>query len=314
MQVNPTAPCAARLRAAHPPPLAPQLLKGLAASNTLPLAAGLRCVQTAFAVLQGPGRELQTDDKEFVVYLYKVCPIACASARAAPPAADPASSPHAAAADPAAGHANAQRARAAQQQHAHAAGHRLRGGAPPRAPNAAPPLMLSRASQAMFLRRRELVVDRIASFAKRLLAVHLHLPPHMALAVLSCVRCACCACRACASAAAHAAPRPLCAVPAALLHRYPRAQVLLEGEGDRVMTGAFVYAPARPAPLPPLPPLTTCVPPRSLEMDDPDLCNATSATAWCATTAIATATTAVATITANVTGRRCTWLRRHLAH
>ncbi|KAG7401838.1 Nucleolar complex protein 3 [Phytophthora boehmeriae] len=67
--------------------------------------------------------------------------------------------------------------------------------------------------EAVFLRRKELVVERVASFVKRLLLVAQHLPPHQALAVLSLLR--------------------------ALFHRYSKLQQLLESDVDRVASGEY---------------------------------------------------------------------------
>eukprot|EP00611_Tribonema_gayanum_P016106 TRINITY_DN2809_c0_g1_i1.p1 TRINITY_DN2809_c0_g1~~TRINITY_DN2809_c0_g1_i1.p1 ORF type:complete len:798 (+),score=276.59 TRINITY_DN2809_c0_g1_i1:255-2396(+) len=50
------------------------LLKGLLREEKLTFEASLHCVLMAFRTLQGPGRELQVDDKEFVVRLYALLP------------------------------------------------------------------------------------------------------------------------------------------------------------------------------------------------------------------------------------------------
>ncbi|KAH7492012.1 Nucleolar complex protein 3-like protein [Phytophthora ramorum] len=67
--------------------------------------------------------------------------------------------------------------------------------------------------EAVFLRRKEIVVERVASFVKRLLLVAQHLPPHQSLAILSLLR--------------------------ALFHRYSRLQQLLESDVDRVASGEY---------------------------------------------------------------------------
>uniref|UniRef100_A0AAV1UM49 Nucleolar complex protein 3 homolog n=1 Tax=Peronospora matthiolae TaxID=2874970 RepID=A0AAV1UM49_9STRA len=67
--------------------------------------------------------------------------------------------------------------------------------------------------EAVFLRRKEIVVERVASFVKRLLLVTQHLPPHQALATLSLLR--------------------------ALFHRYAKLQQLLESDTDRVASGEY---------------------------------------------------------------------------
>ncbi|KUF97254.1 TOM1 protein 2 [Phytophthora nicotianae] len=67
--------------------------------------------------------------------------------------------------------------------------------------------------EAVFLRRKEIVVERVASFVKRLLLVAQHLPPHQALAILSLLR--------------------------ALFHRYSKLQQLLESDVDRVASGEY---------------------------------------------------------------------------
>lgn len=51
------------------------VLKGLLKTvETLPLDASLNCILTAFQTLQGPGRELQVDQKEYVSPLYSQLP------------------------------------------------------------------------------------------------------------------------------------------------------------------------------------------------------------------------------------------------
>lgn len=67
--------------------------------------------------------------------------------------------------------------------------------------------------EAVFLRRKELVVERVASFVKRLLLVAQHLPPHQALAILSLLR--------------------------ALFSRYSKLQQLLDSDVDRVASGEY---------------------------------------------------------------------------
>ncbi|KAE8891100.1 hypothetical protein PF005_g14137 [Phytophthora fragariae] len=67
--------------------------------------------------------------------------------------------------------------------------------------------------EAVFLRRKEIVVERVASFVKRLLLVAQHLPPHQALAILSLLR--------------------------ALFLRYSKLQQLLESDVDRVASGEY---------------------------------------------------------------------------
>uniref|UniRef100_M4BN64 Nucleolar complex protein 3 homolog n=1 Tax=Hyaloperonospora arabidopsidis (strain Emoy2) TaxID=559515 RepID=M4BN64_HYAAE len=67
--------------------------------------------------------------------------------------------------------------------------------------------------EAVFLRRKEIVVERVASFVKRLLLVAQHLPPHQALATLSLLR--------------------------GLFHRYAKLQQLLESDTDRVASGEY---------------------------------------------------------------------------
>ncbi|KAG2847560.1 hypothetical protein PC114_g1146 [Phytophthora cactorum] len=74
-------------------------------------------------------------------------------------------------------------------------------------------LTLLQCVEAVFLRRKEIVVERVASFVKRLLLVAQHLPPHQALAILSLLR--------------------------ALFHRYSKLQQLLESDVDRVASGEY---------------------------------------------------------------------------
>ncbi|KAL3662585.1 hypothetical protein V7S43_012438 [Phytophthora oleae] len=74
-------------------------------------------------------------------------------------------------------------------------------------------LTLLQCVEAVFLRRKEIVVERVASFVKRLLVVAQHLPPHQALAILSLLR--------------------------ALFHRYSKLQQLLESDLDRVASGEY---------------------------------------------------------------------------
>ncbi|RLN97993.1 hypothetical protein BBJ28_00023314 [Nothophytophthora sp. Chile5] len=67
--------------------------------------------------------------------------------------------------------------------------------------------------EAVFLKRKEIVVERVAAFVKRLLLVAQQLPPHEALAVLALLR--------------------------ALFHRYSKLQQLLESDVDRVTSGEY---------------------------------------------------------------------------
>ncbi|CAH0476698.1 unnamed protein product [Peronospora belbahrii] len=67
--------------------------------------------------------------------------------------------------------------------------------------------------EAVFLRRKEIVIERVASFVKRLLLVAQQLPPHQALATLSLLR--------------------------ALFYRYLKLQQLLESDVDRVASGEY---------------------------------------------------------------------------
>ncbi|TMW66397.1 hypothetical protein Poli38472_004162 [Pythium oligandrum] len=67
--------------------------------------------------------------------------------------------------------------------------------------------------EAVFLRRKEIVVDRVASFIKRLLLTSMSLPPHQILAVLALVR--------------------------SLMHRYSKLHQLLESDVDRVASGEY---------------------------------------------------------------------------
>lgn len=66
---------------------------------------------------------------------------------------------------------------------------------------------------AVFVRRKEIVVDRVAAFIKRLLLIALHLQPHQVLAVLATIR--------------------------SLFHRYSKLQQLLESDVDRVAAGEY---------------------------------------------------------------------------
>ncbi|CAN0567535.1 unnamed protein product, partial [Ectocarpus sp. 12 AP-2014] len=50
------------------------LLKDLLTEEELPLEAALHCVLAAFRALQGPGRELQTDEAAFVSAFYRRLP------------------------------------------------------------------------------------------------------------------------------------------------------------------------------------------------------------------------------------------------
>eukprot|EP00560_Eucampia_antarctica_P006393 CAMPEP_0197827292 /NCGR_PEP_ID=MMETSP1437-20131217/4102_1 /TAXON_ID=49252 ORGANISM="Eucampia antarctica, Strain CCMP1452" /NCGR_SAMPLE_ID=MMETSP1437 /ASSEMBLY_ACC=CAM_ASM_001096 /LENGTH=625 /DNA_ID=CAMNT_0043428083 /DNA_START=69 /DNA_END=1946 /DNA_ORIENTATION=+ len=50
------------------------VLRGLLKRDDIPLDASLNCVMTAFQTLQGPGRELQIDEKEYVIPLYSLLP------------------------------------------------------------------------------------------------------------------------------------------------------------------------------------------------------------------------------------------------
>ncbi|DAZ93804.1 TPA: hypothetical protein N0F65_008563 [Lagenidium giganteum] len=67
--------------------------------------------------------------------------------------------------------------------------------------------------EAVFLKRKELVVDRVAAFIKRLLLISIHLQPHHILAVLSLMR--------------------------SLFHRYSKLHQLLESDLDRVASGEY---------------------------------------------------------------------------
>ncbi|RMX65479.1 hypothetical protein DD238_003660 [Peronospora effusa] len=67
--------------------------------------------------------------------------------------------------------------------------------------------------EAVFLRRKEIVIERVAAFVKRLLLVAQHLPPHQALATLALLR--------------------------ALFQRYAKLQQLLESDVDRVASGEY---------------------------------------------------------------------------
>lgn len=66
---------------------------------------------------------------------------------------------------------------------------------------------------ALFLRRREIVVDRVAAFIKRLLVITCYLTPHQQLALMATIR--------------------------GLLHKYPKVQQLLDNDTDRVATGNY---------------------------------------------------------------------------
>jgi nucleolar complex protein 3 len=50
------------------------VLRGLLKRDDIPLDASLNCVMTAFQTLQGPGKELQIDEKEYVIPLYSLLP------------------------------------------------------------------------------------------------------------------------------------------------------------------------------------------------------------------------------------------------
>lgn len=67
--------------------------------------------------------------------------------------------------------------------------------------------------EAVFIRRKEIVVDRVAAFIKRLLLISIHLQPHQILAVMSLIR--------------------------SLFHRYSKLQQLLESDVDRVSSGEY---------------------------------------------------------------------------
>ena len=55
-----------------------ELLKGLLQQvDKLPLDAALNCILTAFSTLQGPGRELKIDQKEYILPLYSQLPRLC---------------------------------------------------------------------------------------------------------------------------------------------------------------------------------------------------------------------------------------------
>jgi hypothetical protein len=42
--------------------------------DELSLEASLQCILTAFSILQGPGRELKIDQKEYITPLYSQLP------------------------------------------------------------------------------------------------------------------------------------------------------------------------------------------------------------------------------------------------
>lgn len=67
--------------------------------------------------------------------------------------------------------------------------------------------------EAVFIRRKEIVVDRVAAFIKRLLLISIHLQPNQILAVLATIR--------------------------SLFHRYSKLQQLLESDVDRVSAGEY---------------------------------------------------------------------------
>lgn len=67
--------------------------------------------------------------------------------------------------------------------------------------------------EAVFLRRKEIVVDRVAAFIKRLLLISVHLQPHQMLACMALIR--------------------------SLFHRYSKLQQLLESDMDRVASGEY---------------------------------------------------------------------------
>lgn len=67
--------------------------------------------------------------------------------------------------------------------------------------------------EAVFIRRKEIVVDRVAAFIKRLLLISIHLQPHQMLGVMAVIR--------------------------SLFHRYSRLQQLLESDMERVSSGEY---------------------------------------------------------------------------
>lgn len=67
--------------------------------------------------------------------------------------------------------------------------------------------------ESLFLQRKEIVVDRVAAFIKRLLIVALHLPPHQILSILALVR--------------------------SLFHKYPKLHLLLDNASECVSSGIY---------------------------------------------------------------------------
>ncbi|KDO31008.1 hypothetical protein SPRG_04196 [Saprolegnia parasitica CBS 223.65] len=67
--------------------------------------------------------------------------------------------------------------------------------------------------EAVFVRRKEIMVDRVAAFVKRLALVSTYLPPHQILAVSALIR--------------------------SLFHRYNKLHQLLENDQDRVASGVY---------------------------------------------------------------------------
>lgn len=49
------------------------VLKVLLQEDTLPFPTALVAILTSLKTLQGPGKELKIDEKEFITILYKVC-------------------------------------------------------------------------------------------------------------------------------------------------------------------------------------------------------------------------------------------------
>ncbi|KAJ0392375.1 hypothetical protein P43SY_011879 [Pythium insidiosum] len=136
-----------------------KVLKAVLKEDILPLASAFQAVLTGLRTLQGPGQELQVDDKEFVDILYKLL-------------------------------------------------RRFSEGED----RSCLPVALQ-CVEAVFLRRKEIVVDRVAAFVKRLLLIAMSLEPHQVLAVLAVLR--------------------------SLMHRYTKVQQLLESDVDRVASGEF---------------------------------------------------------------------------
>ncbi|GLD98607.1 hypothetical protein PINS_up007324 [Pythium insidiosum] len=108
-----------------------KVLKAVLKEDILPLPSAFQAVLTGLRTLQGPGQELQVDDKEFVDILYKLL-------------------------------------------------RRFSEGED----RSCLPVALQ-CVEAVFLRRKEIVVDRVAAFVKRLLLIAMSLEPHQILAVLA---------------------------------------------------------------------------------------------------------------------------------